>query len=200
MRSTTRIIDASAVGIRRGSPMDERKNVDDRKRMMQMLLPAAAAAGVVVLVGVLIATSEWNTEPSGKTKGKAGAMDDSGMSSAAPALDDPAWQPQANGMRIWDVQEGEGPPCPRGAQVIIHYTGWLTNGTKFDSSRDRGQPTPFALGDLIKGWQEGIPGMKPGGIRRLLVPSDLGYGLEGRPPKIPGGATLIFEVKLLSFQ
>ena len=103
-------------------------------------------------------------------------------------------------MKVWDVKEGEGAACPAGAEVTIHYTGWLTDGTKFDSSRDRGEPATFPLGDLVKGWQEGIPGMKPGGIRRLSIPSEMGYGAGGRPPKIPGGATLIFEIKLIAFK
>ena len=77
------------------------------------------------------------------------------------------------------------------------YTGWLTDGTKFDSSLDRGQPIEFPLTGVIRGWQDGIPGMKPGGVRRLLIPPALGYGMRGAPGAIPPNATLVFEVELL---
>ncbi|WP_390699376.1 FKBP-type peptidyl-prolyl cis-trans isomerase [Gemmata massiliana] len=100
-------------------------------------------------------------------------------------------------MEIWDVKEGKGDAVKEGATVVIHYTGWLTDdgATKFDSSVDRGEKAEFPLDNLIKGWQEGIPGMKPGGVRRLKIPSDLAYGPKGRG-KIPGGATLVFEIEL----
>jgi FKBP-type peptidyl-prolyl cis-trans isomerase FkpA len=120
------------------------------------------------------------------------------MADKAPDPDAPEWKPGPGDMKVWDVKEGDGEPCKPGAQVVIHYTGWTTDGSQFDSSRSRGEPADFALANLIRGWQEGIPGMKPGGIRRLKIPSEWGYGARGSPPKIPGGATLLFEVKLLS--
>ena len=84
--------------------------------------------------------------------------------------------------------------------VTVHYTGTLENGTKFDSSVDKGQPYPFRIGTgvVIKGWDEGIMTMKAGGKRRLIIPAELGYGAAGNPPKIPPNATLLFEVELLS--
>ena len=95
-------------------------------------------------------------------------------------------------------KEGKGDAAKADATVVIHYTGWLMTdekATKFDSSLDRGEKAEFPLNKLIKGWQEGIPGMKPGGVRRLKIPAKLAYGEDGRPG-IPGGATLVFEIEL----
>ena len=106
----------------------------------------------------------------------------------------------ASGLQIIDIQVGEGDTAESGGTVTVHYTGWLTDGTKFDSSLDRGQPATFPLNGVIQGWQEGIPGMNVGGQRRLIIPSDLGYGDRGSPPTIPGGAELIFDVELIAVQ
>ena len=81
--------------------------------------------------------------------------------------------------------------------VKVHYTGWLTNGTKFDSSHDRGRAASFPLNRVIKGWTEGLALMQPGGKAYLVIPAEIGYGQRGSPPKIKGGSTLIFEVDLL---
>ncbi|HEY1191342.1 MAG TPA: FKBP-type peptidyl-prolyl cis-trans isomerase [Gemmata sp.] len=115
-----------------------------------------------------------------------------------PKLDAKEWKKQKSGLEIWDVKEGKGEAVKPGETVTIHYTGWLTDAkaTKFDSSVDRGEKATFPLNRLIKGWQEGIPGMKPGGIRRLKIPADLGYGDKGAGGLIPGGATLVFEIEL----
>jgi FKBP-type peptidyl-prolyl cis-trans isomerase len=108
-------------------------------------------------------------------------------------------QSAASGLKYVDLVEGKGSPAEAGQQVSVHYTGWLTDGTKFDSSVDRGQPFDFPLGggSVIKGWDEGVAGMKMGGKRKLIIPADLGYGATGSPPTIPGGATLVFDVELL---
>lgn len=104
----------------------------------------------------------------------------------------------ASGLQISELSAGTGEEARSGQNVSVHYTGWLTDGTKFDSSRDRGQPFTFGLGrgQVIKGWDEGVAGMKVGGRRRLTIPSELGYGRQGAGP-IPPGATLVFTVELL---
>ena len=115
-----------------------------------------------------------------------------------PALDSKEWKKTKSGLEIWDAKEGKGDAVKPGAEVTIHYTGWLTDdkATVFDSSVLRGEKITFPLGNLIKGWQEGIPGMKPGGVRRLKIPAELGYGARGAGNKIPPNATLVFEIEL----
>jgi FK506-binding protein 4/5 len=98
------------------------------------------------------------------------------------------------------VAGGAGARPAMGDRVRVHYTGWLVDGTKFDSSRDRGEPAEFKLGEVIGGWNEGLQLMSPGARFKLTIPADLGYGPAGRPPKIPGGATLVFDVELLAFE
>jgi FKBP-type peptidyl-prolyl cis-trans isomerase len=99
-----------------------------------------------------------------------------------------------------DLVVGTGAEAKAGQKVEVHYTGTLTNGSKFDSSLDRGRPFGFTLGagQVIKGWDQGVAGMKVGGKRKLTIPPDLGYGARGFPPVIPANSTLIFEVELLS--
>jgi len=105
-----------------------------------------------------------------------------------------------SGLQYWNIVTGTGATAVAGKQVTVHYTGWLTNGKKFDSSVDRGQPFQFSLGagQVIKGWDEGVAGMKVGGKRQLRIPPELGYGASGTPGgPIPPNATLIFDVELL---
>jgi FKBP-type peptidyl-prolyl cis-trans isomerase len=108
-------------------------------------------------------------------------------------------QSAGSGLSHIELVEGTGPAAAAGQQVTVHYTGWLTDGTKFDSSRDRGQPFSFRLGagQVIRGWDEGVAGMKVGGRRKLTIPSELGYGARGAGGVIPPGATLVFTVELL---
>ncbi len=105
----------------------------------------------------------------------------------------------ASGLQYQDKVVGDGAEALPGQNVTVHYTGWLTDGSKFDSSVDRGTPFDFPLGGgrVIKGWDEGVAGMKVGGIRVLVIPSDLGYGDSGAGASIPPGATLVFQVELL---
>jgi FKBP-type peptidyl-prolyl cis-trans isomerase len=105
-----------------------------------------------------------------------------------------------SGLRYQDLAKGEGAEATAGKTVQVHYTGWLPNGEKFDSSRDRNEPFSFTLGagQVIAGWDEGVAGMKVGGRRKLVIPPDLAYGTAGAPPDIPPGATLVFDVELLN--
>ena len=105
----------------------------------------------------------------------------------------------ATGLKYVDAKVGEGEEAKAGQTVSVHYTGWLTNGTKFDSSVDRSKPFSFHLGagEVIRGWDEGVAGMKVGGKRKLRIPADLGYGARGAGGVIPPNATLVFEVELL---
>jgi FKBP-type peptidyl-prolyl cis-trans isomerase len=108
-----------------------------------------------------------------------------------------------SGLIYWDIRVGNGDLAKEGSHVRVHYTGWLTNGKKFDSSVDAGKPFDFTIGngEVIKGWEEGVAGMKVGGKRQLRIPPALGYGADGTPGgPIPPNATLIFDVQLLGVQ
>lgn len=104
-----------------------------------------------------------------------------------------------SGLTIEDLVVGNGDSAAAGQRVSVHYTGWTTDGKKFDSSKDRGQPFMFSLGEgeVIRGWDEGVAGMKVGGKRKLTIPPELGYGSRGAGKVIPPNATLLFEVELL---
>lgn len=114
-----------------------------------------------------------------------------------------AYNTTASGLQIEDVVVGSGTEASSGQHVTVHYTGWLYEngqaGSKFDSSKDRGDPFDFPLGagHVIRGWDEGVAGMKVGGTRRLVIPPALGYGARGAGGVIPPNATLLFEVELL---
>ena len=112
----------------------------------------------------------------------------------------------ASGLTIEDLVVGNGATAAAGQRVSVHYTGWLDSGgkpgAKFDSSKDRGQPFMFSLGkgEVIRGWDEGVTGMKIGGKRKLTIPPNLGYGSRGAGGVIPPNATLLFEVELLAIR
>ena len=105
----------------------------------------------------------------------------------------------ASGLQYEDITVGSGATATAGKSVTVHYTGWLTNGSKFDSSKDRNEPFEFNLGasEVIRGWDEGVQGMQVGGVRKLTIPASLGYGARGAGGVIPPNATLVFEVELL---
>lgn len=111
----------------------------------------------------------------------------------------PRAAPAKEELKSEDLVVGNGAEAKQGSTVKVHYTGTLKNGDEFDSSHDRGEPFEFTIGKggVILGWEKGVPGMKVGGKRKLTIPSDLGYGSAGQPPKIPPNATLVFEIELV---
>ena len=154
-------------------------------------LTAIAVLAVAVTAGCGGAPAEETAPPS-----------DTGQVSTPPEESVPEAPASADvtELVIEDITVGTGAEATAGDNVTVHYTGWLTDGTKFDSSLDAGQPFQFALGQgqVIPGWDQGVAGMKVGGTRRLTIPPDLGYGTAGAGGVIPPNATLIFEVELLS--
>ena len=113
-----------------------------------------------------------------------------------PALDDKGWVKQESGMKVWDVKVGTGDAVKKDATVKVHYTGWLTNGKVFDSSRKRDEAIEFGLNQVIKGWTEGVVGMKVGGVRRLMIPPEMAYGDQDKGD-IPPKSVLVFDIELL---
>jgi FKBP-type peptidyl-prolyl cis-trans isomerase len=118
---------------------------------------------------------------------------------AMPETDPGSMVITESGLNYKDLVVGDGAVAEAGKVAVVHYTGWLMDDTKFDSSVDRGAPFEFPLGEgrVIKGWDEGVAGMKVGGKRLLIIPPDLGYGERGAPPHIPPNSVLKFEVELL---
>jgi FKBP-type peptidyl-prolyl isomerase-like protein len=182
---------------------DERKAEagPDRQKLLTVLVPAGGLALIIVLVAVVLAMSESSTHPSDKGKGGGDGSSQTRYTEGAGkpmsdgsngGTDDPGLKDIGHGLKVRDLKEGTGPEVKPGATIRVKYTGWLTNGSVFDSGE-----TEFPLGRVIQGWQKGIPGMKVGGIRKLVIPAALGYGSGGSGDKIPPNATLIFEVEVL---
>ena len=148
---------------------------------MRLLSAFALAAGFVLAAGTTT------------------RADDKEKKLPRPDLKAKEWKKLDSGLEVWDVKNGNGVAVKPGGKVKVHYTGWLTDekGTIFDSSVQRGEPIEFSLDGVIKGWQEGIPGMSPGGVRRLKIPPELAYGKRGAGRVIGPDATLVFEVELL---
>jgi peptidylprolyl isomerase len=195
---------------------DEKKpdGGSDRQKLMTVLVPAGGAAVVIILVAVILTLSDSPSHPSDKNKAKGGGggggssslTDGAGkpMSDGSNGgTEDPGLKDIGGGLKIRDLREGTGPEVKPGATATFHYTGWLVNGQQFDSSKTRGPFTtsldPNAPRGVIRGWQKGIPGMKVGGIRKLVIPSDLAYGPGGQG-EIPPNATLVFEVEVLEIK
>ncbi|HEY2785277.1 MAG TPA: FKBP-type peptidyl-prolyl cis-trans isomerase [Fimbriiglobus sp.] len=122
---------------------------------------------------------------------------DPNLRTTIPDLNAPGWVTQPDGLRIRDRIVGTGPAVTAGATITVEYIGWLLDGTVFDSSAQHGGTSQFSLSGVIQGWQEGIPGMKPGGIRQLDIPANLAYGSAGQG-SIPPNSELVFEIKMIS--
>jgi FKBP-type peptidyl-prolyl cis-trans isomerase FkpA len=137
-----------------------------------------------------------------RTRAQARAVVEKGKSKEFldAAAKEPGAEKLADGLVFKSLQPGTGPSPTAADRVKVHYRGTLTDGTEFDSSIKRGTPAEFPLGGVIKCWTEGLQKMKVGGKAKLVCPSDIAYGDQGRPPSIPGGATLTFEVELLSIE
>lgn len=156
---------------------------------------ALLAAGLLVgLVASASAAPGDKSKPAPKTKPPAAKP-------AAKASAATKTVTTKSGLQYQDIKVGKGKSPKLGQTVVVHYTGWLTNGKKFDSSRDRNEPFEFPIGvsAVIQGWDEGVMTMKVGGRRKLTIPSKLGYGPSGNGP-IPPNATLIFDVELLGIK
>lgn len=155
----------------------------------------AAVIGVVAVVALALFMKQQS--PTQETPPSTNTAAPTAQQTYAPVTD----------LKIEDLKVGTGTAAEPGNQVEVHYTGWLTNGTKFDSSVDRGQKFRFRLSkegavppSVIQGWDKGILGMKVGGKRRLIIPPQLGYGETGAPPTIPPNSTLVFEVELFGVE
>lgn len=149
---------------------------------------------VVVVVVVLAAIALWAQTPTHKAAPAARA------NTTTPSKVVGDGVKTTSGLQYWDIKAGTGAEAKNGSHVKVHYTGWLTTGKKFDSSVDAHTPFDFTIGqgDVIKGWDEGVTGMKIGGKRQLRIPPELGYGASGTPGgPIPPNATLIFDIQLL---
>ena len=167
-----------------------------KSRLKSVLFPilmAAAVAGCGYSGGQ---KAQPSSETSAKAAPAAGAAAPSGATTTNGA---PQMHKLASGLQYTDDVVGNGKMADPGVTAAVHYTGWLMDGTKFDSSKDRGQPFSFTLGagQVIKGWDEGVKGMRIGGKRTLIIPPDMGYGAAGAGGVIPPNATLKFEVELL---
>lgn len=137
----------------------------------------------------------------GRPQAKAGGAAKSEFFTEFNRFPETRFTKRPSGVQIATIREGKGTPLRDGMTVTVHYTGWLTNGTPFDTSLTRGEPFSFRMGEgnVIKGWEEGLEGMKPGERRQLIIPADMAYG-ERQVGKIPPGSTLIFNIEAVAVE
>ena len=164
------------------------------------MLKTALILGIIALV-VVVAIAQTGTAKKATTA-KTGTAHKAAPAATGPTKVTGAGVTTPTGLQYWDIKVGTGAVAETGKTVNMEYTGWLTTGKKFDSNAGSGKPFTLHLGggEVIKGWDEGIVGMKVGGKRQLKIPPQLAYGAQGYPGAIPPNATLIFDVKLLGVQ
>ena len=157
--------------------------------MMKRLFSGAIIAGAIILLAAVAVAQTAAAKPKTPNTNAPTKVTGDGVKTDS-------------GLQYWEIRVGPGEVAKEGSHVRVHYTGWLTTGKKFDSSVDAGKPFDFNIGngEVIKGWEEGVAGMKVGGKRQLRIPPELAYGAEGTPPTIPPNATLIFDIQLLGVQ
>lgn len=160
------------------------------------------ALGLVALLSIAALSLTACAQPQPETPTEAPPQETPAPEPTVTEPEAPADMQDTTELKIEDLEVGTGAEAVAGKTVTVNYVGWLTDGTKFDSSYESGQPFSFPLGggQVIPGWDEGIVGMKVGGKRLLTIPPDKGYGPQGYPPTIPPNATLVFHVELLGVQ
>lgn len=165
---------------------------------MRILQSAALAGGVLLLAACGYPDPTSNSGPVAGVAAPTPTPSAGGDSFSTGADKTPVKFP--DGLQLVDVKVGDGALVKKNDKISVQYTGWLSDGTKFDSSRDRGQAFDLTIGQgqVIPGWDEGVPGMKVGSVRRLIIPSALGYGAQGSPPTIPANATLVFLIEIVA--
>ena len=174
---------------------EQRRSQRIAKRNRQRTIIGVIALILIAVIAFLVYRDYSSRTQTSTGKYPIGTLDTTPPSPSANAVT------TASGLQYDDLQVGTGATVKSGDTVSVNYTGWLTNGTKFDSSIDRGKPSDFAIGvgGVIAGWDEGIPGMKVGGTRLLVIPPTLGYGSTANG-SIPANSTLIFEVQLVAIK
>lgn len=174
------------------------QEVQEEKKMspVQMTLWGLGFAVVLTIIALLIPKSDNEQKQETATQETKTEQESTQSSEVKGEME------EVKELKIEDIEKGKGKQASAGAELTVHYVGTLTSGTKFDSSLDRNEPFVFTLGEgkVIKGWEQGLIGMKVGGKRKLTIPSELGYGEQGAPPVIGPNETLIFEVELLGIE
>ena len=181
----------------------------EREQILKVMIPVGGFAILLLIVGAIIAITNIASTPSTEVAPPPTEPNLTDPNAPQPKfdkfpLDGPEWKDLEGGLKYWDYEIGTGETCPSaqgnpGLIPYLHYSGWLMSGLPFDTSRAKGKPLDYPFGRLIEGWKLGVPGMKVGGKRRLLIPSHLGYGAQGQGV-IPGNATLIFELELIQLK